>query len=325
MKVKFNNLIPDKDLAMELTGAYMRVMTSGQYIGGKEVEVFEKQWAEYCQAEYCVSCGSGQSALELLLRAYGIGYGDEVIVPAWTAMPTWEAVMNVGATPRPVDVDYDTMLLTANGLIGKLSGNIKAIIAVHLYGYRSDIWASVPWPAISDACQAHGLKNLGDAAWSFYPTKNLGAYGDSGAITTNNEEIANTVRDIRDSSRLDPLQAAFLRVKLRYLDDTIHIRYKNSVDYDNNLSYMGRAPKASSPRGMAVYHQYVIRVKERDQLKSYLLEKDIETMIHYPLPLTDGRYPNADRLSQEVLSLLQRVAQETRPVYHHDVPLSLFQ
>ncbi len=318
MKVKFNNLIPDKDLAMELTGAYMRVMTSGQYIGGKEVEAFEKEWADYCQAKYCVSCGSGQSALELLLRAYGIGYGDEVIVPAWTAPATWKAVINVGAILRPFDVDYDTMLMGPNDIMTPYeSERIKAIVPVHLYGYRNHWYKPfsdfLNVPIIEDACQAHGLKNtdLGNnRAWSFYPTKNLGAYGDGGAITTDDKEIADTVRDIRDSSRLDSLQAAFLRVKLGYLDDETHIRYRNSVRYDCLLYDKITVPPASSSNNMARYHQYVIRSKERDKLKSYLLEKDIETMIHYPLPLTDGRYPNADRLSQEVLSLPITCSQE---------------
>ncbi len=303
MKVKFNNLVPDKDLAMELTGAYMRVMTSGQYIGGKEVETFEKEWANYCEADYCVSCGSGQSALELLLKAYNVGYGDRVIVPAWTAPATWKAVKSVGATPILVDVDYDTMLL---GSKIKVRYKDDIVIAVHLYGYRCS-FETTPFDnvrIINDACQAHGLKNLGNAAWSFYPTKNLGAYGDGGAITTDDKEIADWVRLNRDSSRLDPLQAAFLRVKLGYLDDVIDKRLDNATDYCERL------PKKIQPEYVGVCHQYVIRVKERARLRHYLALCDIDTMIHYPLPLTNGRYPNADRLSQEVLSLPIMCSQE---------------
>lgn len=301
MRVKFNNLTPDKDLAQELTGAYMRVMTSGQYIGGQQVEIFEREWAGYCEAKHCISTSSGQAALEILLRVHDIGYGDEVIVPAWTAIPTWQAVKNVGAILRPVDIDHDTFLLDHEAVMNQASYFTKAIVPVHLYGYRASAdYAS--YPVIEDAAQAHGLKGLGNAAWSFYPTKNLGAYGDSGAITTNDERLANLCRLYRESNRLDPLQAAFLSVKLKYLDNEIDKRIDNAVIYDDLLPYQ---VETSDYQG--IYHQYVIRSQERDNLKVYLYEKGIETMIHYSAPHRllpgNGYYPVAERLSQEVLSL----------------------
>lgn len=303
MKVKFVNLTPDNGLLQELQQAYLRVMTSGRYIGGPEVEAFEQEWAEYCEAKYCIGVSSGQAALELLLKAYGVGYGDEVIVPSWTAVPTWKAVLNVGAIPKPVDVNLDTFLLEPESLIGKI-GEAKAIISVHLYGYRNSILASVPWPTINDACQAHGLKNLGAAAWSFYPTKNLGCYGDGGAITTNDKGTDSLARLYQDSNRLDPLQAAFLRVKLGYLDYDNTFRFANYQIYDELLL----ADDIKLPSNVGVCHQYVIRTGKRDELKAHLASRGIETMVHYPQPphrVLGFNYdlPVADKLAQTVLSL----------------------
>jgi len=319
MKVTFNNLTPDNGLLQELTQAYLRVMTSGQYIGGSEVEAFEQEWADYCKADYCVSCSSGQAALELLLRVYGVGFGDEVIVPSWTAVPTWKAVINVGAIPKPVDVNRDTFLLDPQNAMSKITNRTKAIIPVHLYGYRANTeYLSGDWAIIQDACQAHGLKDLDTAAWSFYPTKNLGAYGDGGAITTDNKTLALLLREGRNSSRLDPLQAAFLRVKLTGLDEMNRLRTKDVDRYWKGLLKSSarvnkiKKPLASTYIGevshLGVFHQYVIRSKERDLLKAHLASRGIETLIHYPLPPHrvlgfDYDLPVADRLSQEVLSL----------------------
>ena len=228
-----------------------------------------------------------------------------MIVPSWTAVPTWKAVINVGAMVRPVDVDYDTMLLQPESV--KFNQKTKAIIPVHLYGYRacaSYLWAGTE--VINDACQSHGLKNLGNAAWSFYPTKNLGAYGDGGAITTDNQDLADRIREIRDSNRLDELQAAFLRVKLKGLDEVNKQRFDNADTYLRSLSTKCIRPKG--PSWTPAYHQYVIRVKDRDALKAHLARKGIQTLIHYPIPPHrllgyDYDLPIADRLSQEVLSL----------------------
>lgn len=301
MRVKFLDLKPNENLHAELDEAYRRVMSSGQYIGGLEVEAFEREWAEYCQAKYCVSCSSGQAALELLLRAFGIGHDDEVIVPSWTAVPTWKAVLNIGAKIKPVEVNEYNLVMWPAEVREAVTENVKAIIPVHLYGEQA-FWRYA-MPVINDACQAHGLKGLDNAAFSFYPTKNLGAYGDAGAVVTNDLAIADFCREHRDSSRLDPLQAAFLRVKLKYLDTYNGIRAENAALYDSLLT-----DKVIKPPGQDVYHQYVIRSDRRDELKAALAERGIETMIHYPVPPhrqlgLDFDLPIADKLSQIVLSL----------------------
>lgn len=298
MRVKFNNLIPSNPSAFAT--AFIRVLSSGIYIGGEEVEAFEREWADYCQAKYCVSVSSGQAALEILLRAHNVGYGDEVIVPSWTAVPTWKAVLRVGAIPRGVDVDYDTMLLQPRDYTSPF---VKAIIPVHLYGYRASVDYDIP--VINDACQAHSLKNLGTGAWSFYPTKNLGAFGDGGAITTNNDMLAQKCRELRDSNRLDPMQAAFLRVKLEGLDLDNRLRAYNSTLYDHNI---GLLKEIKMPDFDGLYHQYIVRISDRNQLRQYLFSKGIETLIHYPIPPhrllgIKGDFPVADRLADEVLSL----------------------
>lgn len=305
-----NHLVPNKKLQSELDEAYYRVMSSGQYIGGYEVDAFENEWAEYCQAKYCVSCSSGQVALELLLKAFGIGFGDHVIVPSWTASPTWKAVLNVGARPRPIEPKENMLFAEKYNLIGDIvfSEKIKAILLVHLYGYRVN--SDYPVWVIQDACQAHGLKGLDNAAFSFYPTKNLGAYGDGGAIVTNNPVIASVCLESKNSHRLDPLQAAFLRVKLKYLNTYNNIRAENAALYDELLN----EPIIKPPKG-GVYHQYVIRVYNRDYLKDKLQQEGIETMIHYPVPPHkllgfDFDLPVADKLAQTVLSLPLMTSQE---------------
>lgn len=282
MRVKFLDLRPSIVLESELNGAYYRVMQSGVYIGGPEVESFEREWADYCEGKYCISCSSGQAALELLLRAFGYGCGDVVTVPSWTAAATWKAVLNIGGIVEPIEPDG----FTIDGIN----------IAVSLYGYKAT-------GKINDVCQGHGLKGFDNAAFSFYPTKNLGSYGDGGAIITNDVGIATYCLEHRASARLDPLQAAFLRVKLKYLDKYNEIRANNASLYDDLLPDTVIKP----PKG-GVYHQYVIRLDRRDQLKTELAERGIETMIHYPLPPhrqigLDLDLPMADRLAKTVLSL----------------------
>lgn len=299
--IKFTNLIPNAKLKTELDHAYNRVVYSGQFIGGQEVEAFETEWAEYCEAKYCVSTSSGQHALELLLRACGIGYNrdERVIVPGWTAVATWQAVLNVGASIWPVDVDWDTMLM---GPKISLPEDTVTIMPVHLYGYQAEI-ADHNVPIINDACQAHGLRRLGTAAFSFYPTKNLGCYGDGGAIVTDDEGLADECRRLRQSNRLDPLQAVFLQVKLKYLDGINRMRQYNAAIYNDYLS-----DRVIKPPTIGVFHQYVIRTAHRDKLKAELLKRGVETMIHYPIPPhrllgLDFDLPVADRLSKNVLSL----------------------
>lgn len=309
MRVKFIDLKPNSQLQAELDEAYVRVMSSGQYIGGSEVESFEREWADYCQSQYCISTSSGQAALEILLRAHGIGHGDKVIVPSWTAVPTWKAVLNIGAQVLPVDVGQESMLLELSSQLDLALQETSYIIPVHLYG----TWAYDGYEiSIIDACQAHGMKKLGNAVFSFYPTKNLGAYGDGGAIVTNNQDLAQECRDIRDSNRLDPLQAAFLRVKLKYLDKNNSIRLTNARLYDEFLS--DEIHKALFGNWF-IFHQYVIRTDKRDELKVFLAKRGIETMIHYPVPphrqLGLGfDLPIADKLAQTVLSLPIMISEE---------------
>lgn len=299
-QVKFIDLEPSAELRVELDEAYHRVMASGRYIDGPEVEAFEYEWADYCWSGFCVSCGNGQGALELLLRAYDIGQGDTVIVPSWTASATWKAVLAVGAFVHPIDRFEAGSLMSPDKANSDLR-YAKAIIPVHLYGRRC--YTDFDFPVIEDVCQAHGLKDLGNAAFSFYPTKNLGTYGDAGAIVTNEEKIAEECKKLRNSNRLDELQAAFLQVKLKYLGSYNLIRWTNAGLYEEHLT-----DKIDKPPDTGVYHQYVIRSDNRNDLRIALAKRGIETMIHYPMPPhrelgLDFDLPVADELSRTVLSL----------------------
>lgn len=291
MAIKFVDLRPGDKLRRELDTAYERVMASGVYVRGAEVEAFEREWAGYCGAAYCVSCGSGLDALQLILRACGIGPGAQVRVPTWTAVSTWSAVEAVGAVP----------------VVGP---EFEMSIGVYLYGIPE------AKEFIIDAAQAHGIKQNGIMAWSFYPTKNLGAYGDGGAVTTNVEPVAERLRALRNhgcngaiNSRLDPLQAAFLRVKLPYLDSWNDQRRAHAARYLDGLDGLAGValPDASHWRE-SVWHQFVIQSPDRDELKTFLAQRGIETMIHYPVPPHralgyDYDLPEADRLAAQVLSL----------------------
>ncbi len=248
MQVPFLNIkAQNVELKAELEAAYTRVMDSGWYILGKEVEAFEAEFASYCGVKYCVGVGNGLEALHLILRAYGIGEGDEVIVPANTYIATWLAVSYAGATPAPVEPDEKTFNINPELIEKAITKKTKAILPVHLYGQCADMDAINEIAkrrgikVIEDAAQAHGALykgrkagSLGHAAgFSFYPGKNLGAIGDAGAVTTNDGELAEKIRLLRNygskvkyynevkgfNSRLDEMQAAFLRVKLKRLDE----------------------------------------------------------------------------------------------------------
>jgi len=247
VRVPFLDLkLPHLELQQELESAFRRVLESGNYILGREVEEFEKEFAAYCGVRHCVGVGNGLDALHLILRAYGIGAGDEVIVPSNTFIATWLAVSYAGARPVPVEPIEATYNIDPQRIRDAITPRTKAIIAVHLYGQPADMGAINDialhhgLKVIEDAAQAHGARykgiragNLGDAAgFSFYPGKNLGAFGDGGAITTNDDSLASQVRILRNygsqvkyhnevkgfNSRLDELQAALLRVKLKHLD-----------------------------------------------------------------------------------------------------------
>lgn len=331
------------ELKEELDAAYQRVMESGGYILGKEVEAFEKEFADYCGVEHCVGVGNGLEALHLILRGYGIASGDEVIVPANTHIATWLAVSCAGATPIPVEPDERTYNIDPARIEETITERTRAVMPVHLYGQPADmdsinrIADRHALKVIEDAAQAQGARykghrtgSLGDAAeFSFYPTKNLGALGDAGAVVTSDAHLADEVRILANygsrikyenevkgfNSRLDELQAAFLRVKLRYLDEWNDRRRGTATRYLAGLSdvpglLLPHVPEWAEP----VWHQFVVRHPSRDALRATLVRSEIETLIHYPRPphLSQaycqlghrrGDLPVAERIADSVLSL----------------------
>ncbi|TSE18228.1 dTDP-3-amino-3,4,6-trideoxy-alpha-D-glucose transaminase [Tepidimonas alkaliphilus] len=352
MNIPFLDLkAPHNELCAELQAAFDRVLDSGWYILGNEVKQFEQEFAAYCEAEHCVGVGNGLEALHLILRAYGIGPGDEVIVPSNTYIATWLAVSYAGATPVPVEPDERTYNLDPLRIELAITPRTRAIIAVHLYGQPADMDAinavasKHGLKVIEDAAQAHGARykgrrvgSLGDAAgFSFYPGKNLGALGDGGAVTTNDAELADKVRVLSNygsrikyhnevkgfNSRLDELQAAFLREKLKKLDEWNTRRKALAIEYFNHLSprplgegagvreiALPFVPEWADP----VWHLFVVRSQQRDVLQNYLAERGIGTMIHYPIPphlqpayaelgYREGAFPISERIHREVMSL----------------------
>jgi dTDP-4-amino-4,6-dideoxygalactose transaminase len=333
---------PYAELQKELDGAYQRVMESGWYILGEEVASFEQEFATYCGVKHCIGVGNGLDALHLILRAYGIGPDDEVIVPANTYIATWLAVSYAGAIPVPVEPLEQTYNLDPNKIEAAITSRTRAILAVHLYGQSADM-APINEIAdrhhlkvIEDAAQAHGARyqdklvgHLGHAAgWSFYPGKNLGALGDAGAVTTDDDDLASKVRMLRNygskikyhnsekgfNSRLDELQAAFLRVKLKHLDDWNTRRDLLAKQYLEMLKptplVLPHVPNNMQP----VWHLFVVRSESRDRLQEYLHKNGVGTLIHYPVPphlqpayqelgLLAGSFPISERIHQEVLSL----------------------
>ena len=331
------------ELREELDAAYCRFMDAGWYVLGTEVETFENEFAAYCGTRHCVGVGNGLEALHLILVSWGIGPGDEVIVPSNTYIATWLAVSMAGATPVPVEPDPVTRNMDANRIETALTARTRVILPVHLYGMPADmdpimgIARRYGLKVLEDAAQAHGARYRGRrcgglghaAAWSFYPGKNLGAFGDAGAVTTNDEDLADRVRVLRNygsrekyfnevkgfNSRLDPLQAAFLRIKLRHLDEWNERRQAIAELYVEKLEGVPGLKLPSVP-GWAnpCWHLFVVQHPNRDELKRCLTEDGIGTLIHYPVPphLSEayrgefgGRYrlPLAEQLAREVLSL----------------------
>ena len=344
MKVPFLNLTaPYLELKQELDAAYQRVMESGWYILGKEVEAFEVNFATYCQVKHCISVGNGLDALHLILRAMDIGPGDEVIVPANTYIASWLAVSYAGATPVPVEPDRKTHNINPERIEAAITNRTKAIMPVHLYGQPSDmdsidkIAKLYGIKVIEDAAQAHGARykgrragSLADAAgFSFYPTKNLGALGDGGAVTTNDADLADKIRLLRNygsrtkylnefkgfNSRLDELQAALLNVKLTKLDRWNTYRTQVAKEYLEKLVNVSNltlpfVPSWTEP----VWHLFVVRHPKRYELEQHLNQSGIGTLIHYPVPphLSNayikngyqlGDFPITEELSTQVLSL----------------------
>jgi len=343
VRVPFLNLQASGSLATELEAACHRVLTSGWYILGREVEAFEAEFATYCGARHCVGVGNGLEALHLVLLAMGIGPGDEVVVPANTFIATWLAVSHAGATPVPVEPDAATCNLDPERIEAALTTRTKAIMAVHLYGQPAEMDAINALAqrhglqVIEDAAQAHGARyherrtgTLGRAAgFSFYPTKNLGALGDGGAVVTNDSNLADRLRVLRNygsrvkyqnevqgyNSRLDEMQAAMLRVKLTKLDEWNARRRQVALQYCHGLQDVAgltlpRVPEGAEP----VWHLYVVRHPRRDALQQHLKSAGIETMIHYPVPphlspayadlgYRAGDFPVTEQLALECLSL----------------------
>jgi len=323
-----------------LDAAYQRVVDAGFFIMGAELEAFEAEFAEYCGVKHCVGVGNGLEAIHLLLRAYGIGPGDEVIVPSNTFIATWLAVSECGAVPVPVEPRADTHNLDPALIGGAITSRTRAIIPVHLYGQPADmdpinvIAAKHRLVVIEDAAQAHGARYRGRragslghaAATSFYPAKNLGALGDGGAVLTNDAAIAQKVRRLRNygsdvkyrhdvagqNSRLDELQAALLRVKLSVLDQWNDQRRAVADRYSKLLAGSGVGLPFVPDFIEPVWHLYVIRSKQRDALKAHLDQQGVSTVIHYPIPphrqacyqdFQGYKLPIAELLAGEVLSL----------------------
>lgn len=344
MTIPFLDLkAPYQELRAELDAAYRRVMESGWYILGQEVEQFEVEFAAYCGAKHCIGVGNGLDALHLILRAYGIGAGDEVIVPAHTFIATWLAVSYAGAMPVPVEPDERTYNIGPEQIVAAITPRTRAIMPVHLYGQPVDMHPILELAqrhnlrVIEDAAQAHGARykghrvgGIGDAAgFSFYPVKNLGALGDAGAVVTNGDELADRVRILRNygsrvkyhnkvkgfNSRLDPLQAAFLRVKLAHLDEWNERRRVAAKRYLKELAQIPGVTLPSVPEwAEPVWHQFAVRHPQRDALQQHLREAGIGTLIHYPVPphLSEayaertwgtGDYSLTEQVASTVLSL----------------------
>jgi dTDP-4-amino-4,6-dideoxygalactose transaminase len=289
------------------------VLDGMQLFLGENVQQFEKEFAQVCGTSNGIGVGDGTAALHIILRGLGIGPGDEVITVSHTFIATAEAIVLTGAKPVFVDIDPHTYLMDVSQVENKITPHTKAILPIHLYGQTVDmdplldIASRHGLKVIEDACQAHGAKykgreagSLGDAAaFSFYYSKNLGAYGEAGFISTNNDELAETVRKIRDhgsgiryhhdilgfNSRLDEIQAVILRAKLPHLMEWCELRRKHANKYNELLSELPLLTPGEKADNTPVYHLYVIKTAQRDKLQTFLKEKGIHTGIHYPIPI----------------------------------------
>jgi len=330
------------ELKDEIDAAVARVLDSGYYLLGKEIESFEKEYAAYLGVEHCVGVGNGLDALHLALMALGVGEGDEVLVPSNTYIATWLAINYAGAKPVPVEPDERTYNLDPQRIAAAITRKTKGIVPVHLYGQPADmdgirevarkhgLWI------LEDAAQGHGARYKGKrvgglgniAGWSFYPGKNLGAFGDAGAVTTNDRDLADRVRVLRNygsrvkyfnevkgvNSRLDEIQAAVLRVKLKHLDAWNERRRVIAEQYHEGLAGSGLVLPCVPDWADSVYHLFVVRHREREALREHLEKNRIGTLVHYPVPphlqkayaelgMHEGGLPISERIHKEVLSL----------------------
>ena len=345
-----NSAIPFVDLAAqyesikdEIDDGIRRVLQNGAFILGPETSAFEREFAGYCGVEHCVACANGTDALALGLRGFGIGPGDEVITVAHTFIATAEAILLVGAVPVFVDVRDDTLLMDVSKVEAAITPRTKAVIPVHLYGQTVDmdplmeIAGRRSLRVIEDAAQAHGAKYKGRragsfadaAAFSFYPSKNLGAYGDAGAVTTHDKELASWLQKARNhgrsqkhkhefasqNSRFDDLQAAVLRVKLPYLDSWNEGRRAKAAIYEEGLrDIRGLKLTAIGESCTPVYHIYAVRIAHRDVVLKKLRESGVAASIHYPVPVhrqeaflalgsVHSALPVTEKAARELISL----------------------
>ena len=333
---------PYLELKAELDDAIGRVVSSGWFIGGPEVEAFEADYAAYCESKHAVGVANGLDALHLALLAMGVGPGDEAIVPSNTYIATWLAVSQCGATPVPVEPDARTYNLDPAGIEAALTPRTKVILPVHLYGQPADLDPILAIArqhhllVLEDGAQAQGarykgkrLGSHGDAvAWSFYPGKNLGAMGDAGAVTTDNAQIADRIRLLRNygsrvkyineiqgfNSRLDPLQAAILRVKLAHLDEWNTRRRVIAEHYQQGLANCGLTLPFVPDWATPVWHVYVVQHPQRTSFQNTLAQAGVGTLIHYPvaphrqeayahLGWAQGSLPISEQMHEQVLSL----------------------
>ncbi|MBU2699050.1 dTDP-4-amino-4 [Sporomusaceae bacterium BoRhaA] len=343
MNIPFVSFEPmHKEIENEILSKFKEVYKKNWFIQGEEVEKFEEEFAEFCEAKYCIGCGNGLDALYLILRGYDICEGDEVIVPSNTYIATALAVSYTGAKPIFVEPDINTYNIDPELIEKAITNQTKAIIAVHLYGQPANmneinsIAKKYNLKVIEDSAQSHGalykgkkVGSLGDASgFSFYPGKNLGALGDAGAVVTNNKELADKIRAIANygsdrkyhhiykgtNSRLDEVQAAFLRIKLRYLNKWNEERRKTAQKYIDGI----KSPKIIKPveadYAGHVWHLFVVRTEKRNEFQKYLNDNGIGTTIHYPIPMhiqrayedlkiSKGTFPIAEKISSEVISL----------------------
>ncbi|MEM2080725.1 MAG: DegT/DnrJ/EryC1/StrS family aminotransferase [Candidatus Bathyarchaeia archaeon] len=328
------------EIKWEINEAIQQVLEKGTFILGEETEKFEREFSSYIGVKHGVGVNSGSDALFLTLKALGISTGDEVITVSHTFVATADAITRNGATPVFVDINPETYCIDSEKIEEKITKRTKAIMPVHIYGHPaemdtiSEIAQAHDLHVVEDACQAHGAEykgkkvgSLSDAGcFSFYPIKNLGAYGDGGIIATNNEELAAKLIMLRNygqqqkyhheligiNSRLDEIQAAILRVKLKHLNEWNSKRRENAKIYNELLSE-AKIITPSEKNAKHVYHLYVIRCKERDLLKQYLLKNEIQTLIHYPIPVhkqeaylnlsSRHQLPITEEICKEILSL----------------------
>jgi dTDP-4-amino-4,6-dideoxygalactose transaminase len=344
MSVPFLDIVgQDSDLRGQILERFGAICASGRFVLGPEVEEFERAFAAYCEAEQCVCVNTGTSALHLVLRGLGVGPGDEVITTPLTFVATAWAITYVGATPVFVDVDPVSRTLDPTLLEAAISPRTRAILPVHLYGHPADLGPMLrigrkhSLPVIEDACQAHGARYQGKrvgaqgaaGCFSFYPGKNLGAYGEGGAVVTNDHALAAAVRVLRDHGqrqryhhetvgynyRMDALQGAVLSVKLSYLDEWNARRRSHAARYQELLSGLDNVSLPESVHNReSVFHLFVVELEQRDVVARSLNQAGIQTGLHYPVPvhlqasyqhlsLNRGAFPRAERIARRCLSL----------------------